>query len=143
MSSLLCNILLHKCHICSFEVTSNSEIVIRNCRRGISNYNTANFSEKMKINPIFQRSLSQRHHHFNLECLHESEVEQPPSFQQSTQPSFLWVSPQRPSTVKKHTVPCREGCRLYQPYDTGGTAKDTVAPVPSPGKRRASVFLLF
>lgn len=63
MFSLLCIILLHKCHICSFEVSSNSEIVMRNCRRGISNYDTTNFSEKMKINPIFQRPLGQRHHH--------------------------------------------------------------------------------
>lgn len=50
-------------------------------------------------------------------------MEQPPSFQQSTQPLFPWLSPQRPSTMKKHIVPCREGCRLSQPCDTAGTAK--------------------
>lgn len=63
MSSLLYNILLHKCPICYFEVTSNSEMVIRNCRRGITNNDSRNSSEEMKINPIFQRPLSQCHHH--------------------------------------------------------------------------------
>lgn len=50
MSSLLYNILLHKCPICYFDETSNSEIVIRKGRRGITNYNSTNFSEKIKIN---------------------------------------------------------------------------------------------
>lgn len=63
MSSLLYNILLHKCPICYFEVRSNSEIVTRNCSRGITNYDSTNFSEEMKINPISQRPLSQHHHH--------------------------------------------------------------------------------
>lgn len=26
--------------------------------------------------------------------------------------------------MNKHIVPCRGGCRLHQPYDTAGTAKD-------------------
>lgn len=125
MSSLLYNILLHKCTICYFEVTSNSEIVIRNCRREITNYHSTNSSEEMKINPIFQRPLSQHHHHLPTAPAWVRNG-QPPSFQQSTQPLFIWVSPQRPSTMKKHIVPCREGCRLYQPYHTAGTAKDTL-----------------
>lgn len=151
MSSLLCIILLHKCHICSFEVSSNSEIVMRNCRRGISNYDTTNFSEKMKINPIFQRPLSQRHHH----------LPRVPAWVRSgtatiisaKYPTFisLGITTETKYCEKAHctmqgrlqTLPAREGCRLYQPYDMAGAAKDMVAPAPSPGKRGASVFLLF
>lgn len=123
MSSLLDNILLHKCPICYFDETSNSEIVIRNCRRGIPNYASTKFSEKMKINPIFQRPLSQHHHHLPTASVWIKSGTA--TLISAKYPTFisLGITTETKYHEKAH---CTMQGRLQtlEPYEMAGTAKD-------------------